>query len=347
MEEIKNHLQPEETDIEESNTSNFKKSLKSIADRIQISRLISFIIVVGMTIVFSLMSAGWNPLKINWGLFGANITFLLFLGIFGLLFGESFGESYYKKTIGKAFQFSRDQYLEVVDRISVKKYLDALADYLPWKYEKDCQKAYKTKLLSVRLFNEKILTLTDEQIEKLRKESIEVNVNEHYSKITEEQYKVIQDIRGGLVKVDYIDNPNFYINETDLTGEDEVSYIKTTEKRKEKIKWQQRASKLALIVFFSIISAGLIVDTLTEQSAGQTILNLFTRLTTLTTSVICGVNTSRLMNMEDVKVIKHKTAYLKTFEVSMDNKTFIPESYEEKAKREYEEQEKSRQSNNY
>lgn len=326
--------------------SNFKKNIKAIFNRVKITNFLSLIVILGMIIVFSLWSIGWDPQKIGWEVFLVNLAFLLFLGIYGLFFGESTGGNFYRTLITGAYQASREIFLGWIDKILDKGYSDALPEYITWRYQKDYTAECKRKLLSVRIFNIRVLELTADEIEKLHNEPIEKHWSqtspypdkvEHFSRLSDAQYELVKSIMNGEIDIDYIDDYNFFLMDSKSSIGSLVTRIKKTESRKLSIVWQQRLSKIALIALFAIIGAGIAFDQASGQGGAQTVLNLMQRLSVLTTSIICGFNTARILNQEDIEVFKYKTSYLSVFYSSMENKIFIPLDYEEKAKREYEE----------
>lgn len=331
-------------DNENYEESNFKKNLKAIFNRVKLSNFISLLVVIGMVIVFSLWSIGWDPTQIGWEVFLVNLAFLLFLGIYGLFFGETTGGSFYKTLITGAYQSTREIFLDWIEKILEKGYSDALPEYITWRYQKDYLAECKRKLLSVRLFNSHILELTEEDIEKLHIEPIEKhwgesspypNKIEYFSRLSDSQYVLVKAIMNGEINIDYIDDYNFFLMDSKNSNGSLVTRIKKTESRKLKTVWQQRLSKIALIALFALIGAGVAVDKASGQGNIGTIINLMQRLSVLTTSIVCGFNTARILNQEDIEVLKYKSSYLSVFYSSIDNKQFIPTDYEEKAKQEY------------
>lgn len=333
---------------EQQNAANsFWFKAKNAFNRAQFSRYIGFIGVVIATVVISLYQVGWDPTKIGWNVFVANTALLLFLGIYGLFFGEGEGGSFFKRIITGAYQVARSLFLDIVDAIKKKNYTDALPDYIVWRYQKDYDNTCKMKMLSVRLFDMSILDLPDEKIEELRTKHIKIDENTYYSKISDAQYKVIRQIKSGEIFVDYIDDYSFFLNDENTDGEQQATRVKNTPKRKEKITWKQRISRVVMIFLVALIFAGFFkeaygsgAESAAEQAAAQqqAIRTLLTRISTLVVSIAAGINTARLLNLEDVFVLKYKKSYDEVFFTCMENKTFIPVDYKAKAKADYEEQ---------
>ena len=193
------------------------------------------------------------------------------------------------------------------------------------------------------------LDLPDEKIEELRTKHIKIDENTYYSKISDAQYKVIKQIKSGEIFVDYIDDYNFFLNDENTDGEQQATRVKNTPKRKEKITWKQRISRVVMIFLVALIFAGFFkeaygsgAESAAEQAAAQqqAIRTLLTRISTLVVSIAAGINTARLLNLEDIFVLKYKTSYDTVFFACMENKTFVPIDYKAKAKADYEEQER-------
>ena len=327
--------------MENEQPNTFLKKAKATFSKAKLSRYIGLFGVIIATIVLSLFQVGWNPSKIGWEVFFANTALLLFLGVYGIFFGENEGNNLFKNMITGVFQTTRDAFLEIVNSITTKGYTDALPDYIIWRYQKDYENECKLKLLAVRLFDKTILELSDAQIEELRQHPIEIDENTHYSRISQEQYEVIKQIRDGKVFLDYIDDYNFYLVEENNDSEQMVTRVKKTNKRKEKISWQQRITRVLMIVIVAVIVAGFFKK-VSETGEGandakfQAIRDLVSRISCLVVSIASGFNTARLLNLEDVFVLKYKTAYNKVFYCSMENGTFVPTNYQDKAKAEFE-----------
>lgn len=318
----------------------FWQKTKAIVNKAKLVRYLSLIAVVVVTVVLSFYNVGWDPKRIGWSSFIANTALLLFLGIYGLFFGETEGGSMFKSAITGAYQKAKMAFLDIVDLINKKSYVDALPDYISWRYQKDYQSVCHMKLISVRLFDDSVVNLTDEQLDQLTKEPLKIDENTYYSQLSAEQYKVIRDIKDGKIFVDYIDDYNFYIVEEANDGEQQVTKVKRTNARKEKISWKQRLSRVLMIIVVAVIVAGFFKETISGGDGGsatqEPTSQLASRLSTLIVSIASGLNIARLLNMEDIFVLNYKTSYNTVFYYCMENKTFTPINYKDKAKEEYE-----------
>ncbi len=314
----------------------FLQKAKSAFNRAKMSRYLGFATVIVATTVISLYQVGWDPWRIGWETYVANTALLLFLGIYGLFFGEGEGGNLYKSMLTGMYQSAKIEFLDMADETVDKGYADALPDYIVWRYQRDYEAACKMTLMSVRVFKPSVCDLTQEQIETLRHAPLELSETEHYSQLSEEQYKAVMDVREGRVFVDYIDDYAFYLNESGTDGEQQVTRVKNTPRRKEKIAWKQRLSRVLMILVVSLILAGFFKQAWEGENDTAT-RDLLSRLSTLIVSVASGINTARLLNMEDVFVLRYKSSYLSVFLSCMRNGAFKPVDQEEKAKREYEE----------
>lgn len=347
---------------EEVKQRDFKAMAKSAFNRAKLSRYLGLLFVLGATIVLSLWQVGWDPQRIGWQKFVANTSVLLFLGVYGLFFGEQEGGNLFKNIITGIYQTVRDKFLEIVDEIKRKAYVDSLPDYIVWRYEKDYQNTCHMKLLSVRVFDPSVCDLSDEQIEELKTKPIKISEDKHYSRLSEEQYNVVRAIKDGKIFVDYIDDYNFFLVEDDTNGKQLATRVKETSERKIKISWQQRISRIMMILLFAFVLAGFFFEvaqtidptTMTPEELAaaqkalkeakiQAVKDLLSRVSCLVVSIASGFNTARLLNLEDVFVLKYKISYNTVFVGCMDNKTFKPVDVESKAKAEFEKYEKEQE----
>jgi hypothetical protein len=211
--------------------------------------------------------------------------------------------------------------------------------------KKDDKAECRKRLSSLRIFNPRVLELSEDEIDKLYYEPIEKiwsadspypNKIEHFSRLSLEQYELVKNIVSGKIRLDYIEDYNFYLVDYNSSDEQLVTQVKNVEKIKIKILWKQRISKLLLTALFAVVGAGIALDQANGQGSAQTIINLIQRIVVLVTSIFYGFNTARLMNKEDIKVMNYKTSYLSVFCSALENKEYIPLDYEEKARKEYE-----------
>lgn len=324
-------------EIEDYKASGFKEKAKKFLRRARFSRYVSFICIVAAIFVYSLSACGWNPWKIGWVRFLGNVALLLFLAVYGMFFGEGEGLSWLQRHITGLYRTCIVKFRKLKSRIWHKHYTDLLPDYISWRYQRDYERACNDKLISVKLFNRKILNLTYEQLEELRNHPIKIGEGEddYFDRITEKQYKLLIDIKEGNVFVDYIDDYNYYLMENNSDeGKQLVTIIKETPKRKAKITFRQRVSRLIMVFLSSFIIAGFVSEALEgDNNAAQ---ELISRITTLLLSIASGVNTSRLTNAEDILVLQYKIVYLEVFYSAIENKTFIPTDHNKKARNSYE-----------
>ena len=94
-----------------------------------------------------------------------------------------------------------------------------------------------------------------------------------------------------------------------------------------------------MIVIISLIIAGFIKESASGNSEATQ--QLVSRITVLLGSVASGINTARLLNLEDVFVLEYKTSYDKIMYYSVKNGSYIPVDHKEKAKKEVEEYKKT------
>lgn len=339
--EIQDELDQEQ---EELSSIGFIEKAKKYIAKARFSRYVSLISVIVAIMVFSLTACGWDPSRIGWGKFIADTSLLIFIGVYGIFFGENEGSQRYKNALRGLYKTCLIKFRKLVARIRENGFTDLLPDYILWRYQKDYDNVCQMKLLSVRLFNKKILNLNYEQLEQLKNHPIKVgeNADDYFDKITEKQYQLLVDIKSGNVIVDYFEDYNFYLMEDNTNeGKQMATIVKETPKRKEKITWQQRLSRIIMIALSSIIVAGFIKESLEGNSnAGN---ELASRLVTLFVSIASGINTARLLNIEDCFVLKYKISYNEVFLVSVENGHFTPIDYNQKAKESYEQWEKEQE----
>ncbi len=323
---------------EANNSPSFLQKAKTAFNKAKASRYATLLVVVVATVIISLYQVGWRPDLIGWSAFIANTALLLFLGVYGMFFGETEGTNMFKQMPTGLFQKIKEKLDNIRAQIVSKGYLDKMPDYIVWRYQKDYENKCKMHLLSAKVFDNDLLKLTDEQLNELRYKAMEIN-GEPFSKISDVQYQAIMDVRDGRVTLDYIEDHNFFIMETANDGVEQATRVKNTAKRKEKISWKQRVSRILFIVIIAVILAGFFKENPQGGGADRTSM-LLSRLSTLLGSIASGFNTARLLNLEDIFVMEYKLSYNTVMFYSIENGTYVPLDIKEKARKDVEEQKK-------
>ena len=322
---------------QEQEPISFITKAKQAINKAKLSRYLTLITIIIGVVIISLYQVGWSPDRIGWSTFIANTALLLFLGVYGMLFGENEGLNAFKASRIGLFQKVKEKLDDIRLKIIEKSYIDQVPDYMVWRYQKDYENKCNMHLLSAKVFDKTVLDLTDEQLLELTKHAQEFN-GEPFSKLSEEQYKAVLDVREGRVTLDYIDDYNFFIMETADDGDEQATKVKNTNKRKEKISWKQRISRVLMIAIVAVILAGFFKqDPSSAQAAADRTSLLFSRLSTLLGSIASGINTARLLNLEDIFVMEYKVSYNTVMYNCFENKTFVPLDVKEKARKEVEE----------
>ena len=111
---------------------------------------------------------------------------------------------------------------------------------------------YMNELNAVGLTDERVLTLTMEELEELKERPIKKGTNEYYSKLTKEQYKILYAIKTGKYALKFL-APSDYLSETTKAQGKTSEQILSEQYEKRTFMFAEKlATKILLITAISI-----------------------------------------------------------------------------------------------
>ena len=313
-----------------------------------------------LIVFMSFFSATFDFLSFDWSSWLANSSILVGIMIFGILMGTSIGEDFQKekvvsdengKIIGGRFQRACQDYENQLVVIgAIKTYFSQF-----WLWYKAKQlKEKKIEFLVDNQFDSRVATIIINAIEK---EDLEIgklgyDENKPFEKIfvkDKVKLKKLNLEQLELVKSAFkmtLDTfgESYYLSLFD----DGIENVKEVEKGKaihKKIISDKKnafilkiVSSLIISIVWSALTIKEFVDSGDSGAMQQAWLNLLSRVSALITSFVSGYSTSVVNVRDQANAIENKTNILNEFNTCYNNKTFIPETYEQMIEREYQEQ---------
>ena len=317
----------------------------------KIIKVITILIGFALIIFISFFSVTFDFLNFNWFEWAANSAILVGIMIFGILMGNSIGTDFQKEKIGGRFQLSCNDYNAMLAEIAlIKTYFSQF-----WLYFKAKQlKEKKIEYLIDNQFDHRVATIIVNTIEKedleagklgydesKPKEKIYVKGNIKLKKLDPEQLELVRHTF--KITLDTF-GESYYLSLFD----DGIEKVKEAEKGKaiqKKIERDKRnsfilkiSSSLIISVVWSALTIREFVDSGDASAVQKAWMNLLSRISALVTSFVSGYSTSVINVRDQANAIENKTNILGEFKASYDNKSFIPETYEEMIERELREQ---------
>ena len=336
---------------------NVKDKLKSINIKKAIK---ASTILVGLILVvfISFFNATFDFSNFNWYEWLANSSILVGIMIFGILMGNSTGTDIQQEKVGGLYQNNCIQYNEILVQIEcIKIYFSQF--WLWYKEQKLIEK--KVDYLIDNQFDMRVAKVIIKNIEKEDcvvdklgynlanpNDKIYVKNGVKIKKLDNDKLEIVKKTFSFVLDT-YGDS--YYLSLYD-DGDSKVNEAEKGKKIAEKIARDKRRSfglKISSSLIISIVWGALTIYDLMgggDDAVKKAWLNLISRVSALITSYLSGFSTSVVNVRDKARAIENKTNILKYFKSSYDNKSFIPETYEQMIEREYKEQLESVVENN-
>lgn len=309
--------------------------------------LLGFVLVIFV----SFFSISFDFSNFDWGEWGASSSMLVGIMIFGILMGTSIGGDMQKEKKGGRYQVACNDYTDMLLAIeSIRIYFSQF-----WIWYKERQlKEKKVEYLVDNNFDIRVAQLIINNIEK---DDLIIGKLGYDSKKPNEKVFVKGDIKLKKLNEEELEHVNKAFKITLETFGDSyylslfdsgVGKTKESEKGiaiKKKIARDKRNGlimKIASSLIISIVWSALTIKEFTDggdASAKQKAwLNLISRINALVTSFVSGYSTSVINVRDEADAIENKKNILSNFKASYENKSFVPETYEQMIERELKEQ---------
>lgn len=301
---------------------------------------IAFMVV--LIIVTTIWNAGLDVTKWLEKEFLSNLVINCAISLFGIFSSIGLADNYYRTKENGMLDITYKNFLIIREKIE-----DHLDKFSHW-----------VKLLHQRELDDKILRyLKNEngiQQAKIILKHLDVSeldsLNKPFSKdlqngktiylkaLSNEQITALKDVMTGKIKIEFL-HENYFLNAY-TKCENKSMYelaIKENETRNKK-SFALVSYRILLTIAMGLIFAGLTVDGINANKLGQILINVFSRLSILASSIYSGYTIAHTLVKYDCKFIEYKTDILETFNLEVVvNKTVKCLTEEEEAELEYKE----------
>lgn len=337
--------------MEKLKSLNFKKLIK----------VGTILLGFALVIFVSFFSISFDFSNFNWGEWGASSSMLVGIMIFGILMGASIGADLQKekafydengKLIGGRYQLACAEYNAMLLSIfQIKIYFSQF-----WIWYKERQlKEKKIEYLIDNEFDINVATIIVNSIEKEDLVVGKLGYDENDPKktvfIKNEKIKIkklnsveLEHVKNAFkIKLDTFGD-SYYLCLFD-EGHGKVKESEKGKAIKRKIEKDKRnglimkiVSSLVISIVWSALTIKEFVDGGDASAQQKAWMNLLSRIFSLITSFVSGYSISVINVRDEADAIENKTNILSFFKASYENKTFVPETYEEMIERELKEQ---------
>lgn len=309
----------------------------------------TLVAIFGGILLFSIPELSVDPLRLFTDLdfflqWLSKTLIIIFIVIVTMFISEGISRDYYKKKVHGLYQDNLSDFKIALEEIEgIAKYI---TDYIIWLIPRENVKNRKKYLLSIGMnsmeaeYISKYCGLND--VEDLSKGAVskkDENGNPIYiSKISQDMVEGVKHALSGKVDVKDTDSSKylFYDDDEEFRAST-LDRCQIIDKRIKRITLYKRLRKIAWTVVIGAIWTMFIFEKAAEGLGGvQVFMNLASRIYGMIGGFITGWATSSEVVRQLSNKLSSKTVVLKQFKSDYDDRTFIPKSYEQKAKEEYE-----------
>ena len=306
-----------------------------------------FAILIGI-LMFSIPELMVDPLRLfkdrdyffDWL---ARTLVLIFVTIVSMLIGEGSSKDFYKNNVKLSYQTRLSEYKEWLAKVDdIAKYI---TDYIIWLIPRENVNNRLKYLLSIGInsleaeYIAKYCDLND--LEELSVRAIskkdESGKDIYIMKIPPELVNGVKYALSGKVDVKDTDSTKYLFpdDEEDFKGS-ALDRCEKIDKKIRKISTERKVRKIVMTVMVAAIWTMFIFDANAGKENVQIAMDLMSRIMSMIGGFVAGWLTSVEVVRQLTKKLSSKMIVLKQFRSDYDDKSFVPQSYEEKAKAEYE-----------
>lgn len=340
-----------EKSIEKGKLSKYKLTRKSWYSLASI--FVAFLLIV----VLSLTSAVYDPKKLTTVAYWVNVALSSAICIFGMISGQKIGDDMSRNDDLGQFRRSLKKYSESYENIEKKSILNYFEDWLDLYRQKRIKKKIARTLRDASVYQLEVLDLDLNELSNLktpyRKDWTDTYFYDKYYKektgksetiflsYTDEQIEVIRECKTGHVTLSPLP-ASFFLDALSTSEKDMWESSAHAGQKKNAYMASGYAYRILSLVAVSMVFAGLGPDLYDEYNAASIAINLISRIFSLVTAVVWGMYLGIQLVKIDVSYVEFKISILTLYYDEFVNQEYVPESIEERAKKEYEEYEKNK-----
>lgn len=299
----------------------------------------SLVICVLFIVVLSVTSATFNKEKISTIEFWIDFVILAGLSIYGLIAGQQTGDDYGRNNPNGIFRSSLGKYQMSYNKIDVLLLFAYFDDWLDNYREKKLRKKIESILKDNGIHQMEVLDLDLTEVELLRKPFKKEwkNIKKeptYFLTYTDEQISLIKYCMAGKIKVSKLPR-SFFVDAFYHSERDMWESAAKADKKKGTYLGVSYTYRIMALLAMSILSAGL--DTGQGADSATVWLNLMKRIFCVFSAFVWGIFVGFEIIKIDVSFLDFKTDVLNNYYQDCELKIYVPETIEEKARKNYEE----------
>lgn len=279
----------------------------------------------------------------------ANCLILVGIEVPSMLLMESMSKDYYKGKEGGLYQARLSEFIRVKEE-KVEPLQKYLSDYFVWKIPLENiknrteflivsgVKSQEAKYIARHCDISDLPLLPNETLKKKDESGNDIYI----MKVPAEYMPAVEyALKGGVDVKDTDFTQYVYTDDENEACMSILDACHAINKSIARIKVQKRLVKIVSVVIFSAVWTMFIFEKASDgMGEMQVWMNLLSRLLAMVTGAAAGWGTSAEVVKQLSKRLETKTSVLKMFVSDIEDGSFVPESYDEKAKKDYEDSHK-------
>lgn len=345
-----------ENKIEQAVDKNNKLAKYGITKK-SVYSLLSVILCLILIIVLSFTGADFDLESFKDARYWINVAINSGLCIYGMITGQQIGDDLSKNNPKGQFRMSLNRYSAAFKKIDESDASSHFEEWLENYRERKLKRKIRRHLKDNGVHQMEVLDLSYNELNNLvnpwKKDWTETEYKDKYfNKETNEsityfraytpsQIEVIGECLKGEVKVSQLPE-SFFMNAFNQNEKDTWESAGNSSKKKSLFLGGSYVYRLLGLFIFTAIFTGLEKDPYESVNVASTLISLVSRIFTVFTAILWGLYVGMELVKIDIVYIDFKSDILNQCSKEIENKEFVPETLEEKAKKEYEKYEKEK-----
>lgn len=314
--------------------NNFKHKI----NRKMLLNSFSILLVIVLIVISSVAQAGIDPSYWTTWQFITSVMLTTSLCIFGVIAGYGEADNFYRTNTKGLFVDTYNNFNKAYDKIL--KHIDKFSDWNIRFYENELRKKIIRFLKDDWGIKqaEQVLMLDRKEVVKLiEPQKFFIKEKEvFFHTLSKEQIEAVLFVMNGKLKLKFV-HDSYFLNAFTNNKKKSMYELAGNQEKNKRTKFSILITyRIILSLMMGLILSGLVVDQTTGASAGTIAINLITRLFSLFSAITWGFYVAYELVKDDCVFLEYKIQVLEIFYNDVEvNKTFVPLTDDEKARKEY------------
>lgn len=300
----------------------------------------SILFVIVLIFITTIWNAGLDVTKWKEKEFLSNLTINCAISLFGIFSAMGLADNHYRTKENGMLDVTYKNFCTAKNKI--EEHLDKFPYWIRRLHRKEtedkCIRYLKDQngITQAKLILKHLDIIDVESLNKPFSKVLDNGKQIFFKSLTNEQILALKEVMQGKIKVEYL-HETYFLNAYNKSNAKSM-YEQAS---KESAVRNQRSFvlvlyRILLTIAMGLIFAGLTVEGIDSNKVGQILINIFSRLSILASSIYSGFTIAHILVKYDCQFIEYKTNVLETFNLEVIiNKTVVCLTEEEEAEQEY------------